>query len=93
MSKIYELYDIMTGDLAFTGSANECMKFVGVKNVKRIYNMMDRSRNCVGWGYQFVEIDLAADKVQKAIQAWDAFVEPIRERFGIAVYKGEVRNG
>lgn len=86
--KFFEMIDIRTGKLAFAGSAIECRDFLGIRDVKQIYNAVYRAKDSVYKGFCFVEHDLMSTEDDKAIRAWDDFTEPLRRKFGVPRYKG-----
>lgn len=88
MGKYFELYEVWSGKLAFTGSANECKEFLNINDVRQIYMVKDRCRNGIYHGYQVVECEYPSEKLDAAIKAWDAFTEPLREKYGIPRYRG-----
>lgn len=89
-ANIYNLYD-MDGQHQFTGTAAECAEYLGISKShfkNRYYNYRKCKKYTIERQYEDAEV--------KAIMAWDELVTPLREKFGIPVYKTpeeEVQNG
>ena len=89
--KLYEVYDANTGELLTEGTAAYCSKVlhVGGDTVRAIARGAIKSTRfevvCVSEGEEKGADACAAMKA--AANAWDAFVEPIRKKYGIPVYQ------
>ena len=89
----YALYDMRSGERVFTGTSKECADFCG-GSVPGFDSAFAHSRSCSYKGYKIQLVRSAPEKElgepeQDAAAAWDAFVTPIREYYGIPVYKPE----
>ena len=96
----YAIYNA-NGVLVFEGDAESCAKHIGAP-LKSFRNSMYGKPSKEIRGYLVVDIsdETELEKGEKtmqgaaaAIAAWDAFVTPIRERYGIPVYKGGKSDG
>lgn len=90
---LYEVYDPKTEELIAKGTVAECaeqlcMTVSGFRNaVDRAKNGTNRSQKIVAVGHTEVKQpnrNFTSEK-QAAIDAWDAFCEPIRKKYGIPV--------
>jgi hypothetical protein len=90
--KYYRIYN-RTGDLVAIGDAAECAEVVGIGE-RWFREAAEKGRTFASGRYR-VEIvtkekNKAADDskfTRAAIQAWDDFVTPIREKYGIPVWQ------
>jgi hypothetical protein len=84
----YRVYDGKTGDLIVEGTAEECAKALNMQTISFKSNSY-LSEQGKYKKYKIVTCDLPEPRMQsgyaEAIQSWDDFVTPIRERFGIPV--------
>ena len=84
--KTLEVYDRKTGELITSGTTAKCIAVVGLcptsfrkaakSSVHRL-KIVDTTGSVVSSG------EYKSD--QEAIEGWDAFVEPLRKKFGIPV--------
>lgn len=98
----YKIRDPSNGDLLFAGNTKECAEFMGItmKTFQNGTHYMLRRNKEIYRGYH-IEVE-KAEKVEKVecnskpfrndvtkqqAKAWDDFVMPIRERYGIPVYR------
>ena len=92
--RIYGLFNPLTGELAFEGTANECAEFCG-GTVAGFLGGYNRTINETYHGYSVEVVSEPPVKAngcaefKKAAEAWDAFCEPIRKAYGISVRKGD----
>lgn len=84
-----------TDAFVFEGTPKECAEFIGVSHTHLLNYVRDGRKYIGGGKYRIVPVDGVWEKELKrdgsdlrAIQAWDAFIEPIREKYGVPVYKG-----
>lgn len=95
-SKRYEIYDHRTGLLVFAGTANECGEFVriGVGTIRAAAEIENRvllgKYTVVDVSNEVKNTDCDTQSTSPA-QQWDEFITPIREKFGIPVYRGEAK--
>lgn len=82
-SSRYKLYDKKTGKLVFTGTALQCAKFMGMKNVKNFYSARDYTKDGTYKGYR---IEQVIDWDAYAVREWNKFTEPLRKKYGIPQY-------
>lgn len=84
----YRVYDGKTGDLIVEGTAEECAKAVNMR-VGSFRSNAYLSEQGMYKKYKIVAYTVSDPKIQseyaEAIKAWDDFVTPIRERYGIPV--------
>lgn len=84
----YRVYDGKTGDLIVEGTAEECAKAVNMQVGSFRQNSYLSERGMYK-KYKIVACEMFDSKIKseyaEAIKAWDDFVTPIRERFGIPV--------
>lgn len=93
--KHYKVYEISTGELLVSGGAEECAAFIGIS--KSWFREAAKEGLNLGQGKYQVEVTNKERPKRKdeskltkeAIQKWDDFVTPIRERYGIPVYKAK----
>lgn len=99
--KVYEVYDIETDELVVKGTAKECAEKFGVtvrwwrdELVTHSGKLYKGCRIEIIGGNNAVKKSKETEQgLAKAIAAWDAFVTPIRERYGVPVYKGGKSDG
>lgn len=88
----FELRSMLTDELLFEGTAPECEKFCGTDPGK-ISNAYNNTKSKSYHGMRIVlveessEKDISSFRDRRAVEKWDEFVTPIRERYGIPVYK------
>lgn len=84
----YRVYKGDTDEIVVEGTSSECAKEMGVTRMSAFYDAVSRSRagNHAKYRIEVVpgETVLQAGYME-AIKAWDDFVTPIRQRFGIPV--------
>ena len=91
--RTFRVYDADFNLLA-EGEARHCAETLGM-NTRQIYRGSERYERCgalflgyyiesAGGPSEETEID---STMQEAIKQWDDFVEPIRRKYGIKVYK------
>lgn len=89
-TKTYEVYDPITNTLLVKGNAAECAEQLGMlrgtfmkaaiePNYKR-FKIVDTT--------EYDNMPSPAEAYADAIKSWDDFVTPIREKYGIPVYRG-----
>ena len=84
-----------TDAFVFEGTPKECAEFIGVSNSYLCNYIRDGRKYISGGKYRVIPVDKewkkdlqrSGDNLQ-AIQAWDAFVTPLREKYGIPVHRG-----
>ena len=83
----YRVYDGKTGDLIVEGTSRDCAKRLGMsQNTFHATATHSRSGNYKKYRFEVVPDEpVLQTSDMEAIQKWDAFVTPIRERFGIPV--------
>lgn len=87
----YALYDKVTGDLVFSGSAPECLEFCNGKPSAFCTAAQDPEHKTYR-GYRVVQIERSPERTSPdkrliaAAKRWDSFITPIRERYGVPVY-------
>lgn len=99
----YKVYSNITDEFLFEGTAEECAAFCGL-SLSWFKEMANDIGVCCRGRYRVMEIYGAGDAQQEkqvssdssmaaAARRWDEFVTPIREYYGIQVYrpKSEVR--
>ena len=79
--------------MVFEGTTEECAKFVGLTPEWFKQSAMEFGRCGRGGRYEIEEIygqpehsNVSSSELQ-AIRKWDEFVTPIREKYGIPVYR------
>lgn len=89
------LYLTSTDTFVFEGSPRECAEFIGVSHTHLLNYVRDGRKYICGGKYRIVTVDGWWEKELKldggdirAIQAWDDFVIPLREKYGVPVYRG-----
>lgn len=90
-TKTYQLRDCSTDEIVFVGLAAECAEFLGVAlNTFRWVRSQASTANkpAAMKGFYLEEVDTNGPSDfwgldAAAIRAWDAFTEPLREKFGI----------
>lgn len=88
----YALYDVNTGKRVFTGTAQECVDFCE-GTISGFATAYKCSRTCTYKGYRIELVKERPEKVEfgvaekEAAKRWDEFVTPIREYYGIPVYR------
>lgn len=83
----YRVYDGKTGDLIVEGTPAECGAALGMKT-NSFYSAVAYSRDGYYKKFRFEDISdkpTKLDEYKAAVAAWDDFVTPIRQRFGIPV--------
>ena len=94
----YKVIDPATGQTLFYGSAREIAERFDTR-ADNILKAIKKSKNGTYRGFRIVLQAAAPEKVEtsfefvSAAKAWDEFVTPIREYYGVPVYrpKAEVR--
>ena len=93
IKRIFRLYDIETGELFMEGSSKELGEALGVGKWA-INQAFEKNMYPTYKGYS---IEAVCSEVAKsdaeAIANWNAFVEPLREKFGIPVYRPKRTEG
>lgn len=85
---IFRLYDIETGELFMEGSSKELGKALGVgkEAVRQAY---EKNYQPIYKGYEIEAVDEDNREDTKTdaevIASWNAFVEPLRKKYGIPV--------
>ena len=88
----FRLYDIETGDLVVEGTSKDCGKAIGAGE-DAIRQAYQRTLNSTYKGYQIEGIQkVEANSDAEAIKNWDAFVEPLRKKYGIPVRRMKVED-
>ena len=90
--RVYELYNPVTDEMVFRGTASECIEFCD-GSIGGFYGCVGNG-NGPYHGYRVEEIPASNEKdvfgckeMAKAARKWDEFCEPIRIEFGIPVYR------
>jgi hypothetical protein len=97
MPRKFQIFNKVSGNLVFEGSAKECCERLHcADSTLRISAKEDWS---IRGTYKIVEIiepktddieeELTKAEDRSAAASWDAFCEPIRKKFGIPVYKAK----
>ena len=87
----YNLYNVKD-ELVFTGTAPECVEFCG-GTTSGFHNAIKYNRNCFYCGYRIEVAEEVGDKAATdsclvaTAKRWDEFCKPIREKYGIPVYR------
>lgn len=95
----YKVYSNITDEFLFEGTAEECAKFCGL-SLSWFKEVTNDIGVCCRGRYRVMEVYGTEDAKQEkqvssdssmaaAARRWDEFVTPIRERYGIPVYKPE----
>lgn len=103
-AKLYEVYDLATGNLLATGTSKECSESLGIS----CHAICDIAREKYN-SRKFRVVDITPPpkepKVKKkthpgydgelraAANRWEAFCAPIRKKYGIPVYKAPKKEG
>lgn len=90
----YEVYDFRSGALIAAGTAAQCAEQLGISDTG-FRSAIKRCKRGQTKKYRIVKVDSLQpeqliseqDRVLRAIEAWDAFTEPLRKKFGIPVHK------
>ena len=94
MPKIFKVYNNKTGRKVFEGTVKMCREYLSMCDsavrdaaerghlVRGIYKIVDCSN-------QDDETEVSGASAREAIEAWDAFCEPIRKKYNIPVYKAK----
>lgn len=91
--KLYALYSLITDKKVFVGTASECARFCG-GSTSGFHNYTS-SRSGTFKGYRVEVVQEAQEKgsfdseMRAAAKKWDEFCQPIREKYGIPVYKAK----
>ena len=92
---IFRVYTL-AGELIVQGNAAECAEALGLKK-DGVKGLVERSRNGAKLKrYRIEEVRFEDNYNTGMVQAaknWDAFVKPLREKYGIPVYRGEKNDG
>ncbi len=90
--KQFRVFD-NSGNLIMEGTAKECSERIGICD-STFRDCAERSKRG-GYGkYRIVQVSEDAEKeiskdVVGLIKQWDDFVTPIREKYGVPVYRGK----
>lgn len=87
MSKKYVVKDPVTDAFICEGTAEECAAVLGFKDGKSFRQAVTRFN--IGEYKKYKIVTEEFFRKQIAIQAWDEFTGPLREKFGIPRYKGD----
>jgi hypothetical protein len=72
----------------FEGTTNECREFLGVSD-SSVRDAVNDGRLVAG-RYILEEIlDADAKQKREAVASWDAFTEPLRQKYGIPRYRAK----
>lgn len=86
--RIFRLYDIETGELFMEGSSKELGEAIGAGK-ESILKAYEKNYQPIYKGYEIEAVDGEYEEYTKtdaeAIRSWNAFVEPLRKKFGIPV--------
>ena len=90
MKNQYEIICNQTGKVVFTGDGKACGDWLG-KSSDCVRAAARRGINISGKQYRVRCLNDNRDLISEAeaIKQWDDFVTPIRQRFGIPVYKAK----
>lgn len=86
----YRVYDPDSGELLAEGTVSECAEKLGM-TIDRFRMAAFEYSHGKYYKYDILNVTGSKDDVKKhhaaAIKAWDKFMTPIREYYGIPVYK------
>ena len=83
----FRLYDLETGELVAEGTSKACGEAIGAGE-DAIRQAWQRTLNGVYKGYLIEGVrQVRANSDDEAIKNWNDFVEPLRKKYGIPVYK------
>ena len=90
--KIWRVYNPLNGKFIVEGTDIECAKKLGIA-VRSFNDAARRYKEGRYHKYYIYDVSDEPENVdqkseRELIKAWDDFVTPIRERFGVPVYKG-----
>lgn len=86
ISTTYRVYDRKTGELVVEGTSKECSEAVGAPHRDTIRSAYKGTRNGTYKGYRIEEVrDGEARSDAEAIRNWEAFMRPLRKKYGIPV--------
>ena len=94
IAKKFRVYNNITGKLVAEGSAKECCAIIGCSSSNFYYAAANNKTVC-GGRWRVTEESIAPPKKVgaasdfEAILNWDKFVEPLRKKYGIPVYKAK----
>ena len=75
-----------TEEILLEGSSGECAKFLGV-SIKGFYSAVQKSAEGT-YSKALVEVSpQLTERDYDAIRKWDEFTEPLREKYGVPVYR------
>ena len=90
--KWLHVYDTATDEKVFEGTSRQVSEFTGV-SVGHVQNVALKNGTCAKGRYRIIDTGMHPEKqidassCSAAIKAWDDFATPIREHFGIPVYR------
>lgn len=92
-SSVFRVYNPVDGRFIVEGTASECAKKLGITE-KSFRWAAERFKKGDYKKYNIYDVSNERESTVRecdrdVIKAWDDFVTPIRERFGIPVYRGE----
>ena len=87
-TSIFRLYDIETGELFMEGSSKELGEAIGAGK-EAIRQAYEKNWQAIYKGYEIEAVDGDDQEDTKTdaevIASWNAFVEPLRKKYGIPV--------
>jgi hypothetical protein len=89
LSKGYRIYD-EDRNLVCEGSSRQCSAIIGIPaSTIRHWGLVHQNEDAPYW-VEVIEPDgekIVTKDVNSAAKRWDDFCEPLRKKYGIAVYK------
>lgn len=82
----YRVYERHTGELAAEGSAKECAKILGI----HVNTFKQNAReNREGGRFEYEVTEPMDSETKALIRKWDELVTPLREKYGVKVWRGD----